>query len=82
MVGYLYERLPCMSLKGDLQLCLEDNEEYEYSAPPPRYPPICGKNAKQNGVTHNLMSHFVSMDQSDELYGKVLNFESFFSWAV
>lgn len=32
-----------------------------YTAPPPPYPPLCGPGATEQGVAHNLMTHFVHM---------------------
>ena len=59
-----------------------------YMALPPQYPPIIGKLAAAAGVTHNLMSHFVSMEngeegQSSTAYGKVFSDTAFFDlqWA-
>jgi hypothetical protein len=53
-----------------------------YRAPPPPYPPLCGRGAKGRGETNNLMSNFVSMEQLDEnMYGIVMAFDAFVSWA-
>jgi len=61
--------------------------EPEYISPPlymtlpPLYPPICGPISAANGVTNNLMTKYVCMDEdfedpfNDHLYGVVLNLD-------
>ncbi|KAL4068081.1 N-terminal glutamine amidase-domain-containing protein [Scleroderma yunnanense] len=51
-----------------------------YASKPPPYPCISGPLAAANGVTHNLMSHFVEMDVDIERFGSVMDFESFLAW--
>ncbi|GBE82628.1 hypothetical protein SCP_0410130 [Sparassis crispa] len=61
-----------------------------YTAPPPPYPPLCGRRAREAGVVHNLME-FVSMSPDAEdlessvarregCYGKVMDMEGFVLW--
>ncbi|KAI0071812.1 hypothetical protein K474DRAFT_1686901 [Panus rudis PR-1116 ss-1] len=38
-----------------------------YSAPPPSYPPICGRVAKEKGIVNNLFDSFVSMSGSTSM---------------
>ncbi|RDB24108.1 Protein N-terminal glutamine amidohydrolase [Hypsizygus marmoreus] len=52
----------------------------QYSSPPPLYAPICGAVAAKRGITHNLMSSFVSMDQNEESYGIVLDRQALYWW--
>jgi len=35
-----------------------------YMSPPPSYPPLCGRKARERGDTHNLMYSFVTMRTS------------------
>lgn len=48
-----------------------------YIAPPPLYAPICGESALEEGITNNLMTHYVSMSEVEmngtDAYGVVLN---------
>ena len=45
-----------------------------YSATPPQYPPIAGVRAREQGITHNLMTDFVDMSMSDpQGFGVVMN---------
>jgi hypothetical protein len=54
-------------------------EQALYRASPPPYPPLCGRKARERGVTNNLMSHFVGMEQSDDGPGIVVEFSQMIS---
>ncbi|OBZ75373.1 Protein N-terminal glutamine amidohydrolase [Grifola frondosa] len=42
-----------------------DAQEARFRSPPPPYPAICGRRARQMGVKHNLMEAFVQMSESE-----------------
>jgi len=54
-------------------------EEPSFRSPPPAYPPIRGQSAIDNGMDHNLMSHYVDMLHADDsgAYGRVYGYEDF-----
>ncbi|KIM59222.1 hypothetical protein SCLCIDRAFT_126591 [Scleroderma citrinum Foug A] len=52
----------------------------QYASKPPPYPRICGPLAAAKGMTHNLMSHFVAIDDNIEGFGTVMDFESYLAW--
>jgi hypothetical protein len=54
------------------------DEASRYLSPPPPHPPLRGQSAIDNGVDHNLMSHYVDMLYADDsgVYGKVYDYES------
>jgi hypothetical protein len=59
----------------------------EYTAPPPAYPPIVGRNALENGVSNNLMQSFVDMsmpgkNSEADLMGAVLSNVEFWEWGM
>lgn len=54
---------------------------FVYQVAPPIYPPIAGVRARENGVTHNLMSDFVDMANL-EGSGVVMNLGEFMSWII
>ncbi|KDQ59505.1 hypothetical protein JAAARDRAFT_127313 [Jaapia argillacea MUCL 33604] len=56
------------------------DESSEYLSPPPPYPVLCGSQAKERRVLTNLMSSFVSMEDSTETFGNVLGLSAFVEW--
>lgn len=50
-----------------------------YRVAPPPYPPIAGVRAREKGITHNLISDFVDMNNPDG-FGVVANLEEFMAW--
>ena len=50
-----------------------------YSATPPQYPPIAGARARENGITNNLMTDFVDMN-NPEGFGVVMNLGELMAW--
>ena len=52
-----------------------------YFATPPQYPPIAGVRAREEGITHNLMTDFVDMTDSQGS-GVVMNLEELMTWVV
>jgi len=52
-----------------------------YYATPPQYPPIAGVRAKENGITHNLMTYFVDMS-NPQGFGAVMSLEELMTWVV
>ena len=55
----------------------QEETKIVYNSPPPTYSPICGPGAVQDGVTNNLMTHYVAMVElettSESRYGVVLD---------
>lgn len=66
-----------------------------YRSAPPRYPPLCGRRARELGVTHNLMDSFVAMTaasvsscrrtdagkvDAQQGYGEVMDITGFVHW--
>ncbi|KAH7889256.1 N-terminal glutamine amidase-domain-containing protein [Phlebopus sp. FC_14] len=60
-------------------ISLTQSPKPQYFAKAPPYPCICGPSAAEQGIKHNLMSHFVSM-VADEGFGSVMDFSSFVAW--
>jgi hypothetical protein len=52
---------------------------FVYGVAPPAYPPIAGARAREKGVAHNLMSHFVDMTNPAG-FGVVMDLGEFMSW--
>ena len=52
-----------------------------YCAAPPQYPPIAGARARENGITHNLMSHFVDMSNPGG-FGVIMNVGELLAWII
>ena len=52
-----------------------------YCFAPPKYPPIAGVHARENGITHNLMTDFVDMGNA-EGFGVVMNLGELMTWIV
>ncbi|KIJ68936.1 hypothetical protein HYDPIDRAFT_122833 [Hydnomerulius pinastri MD-312] len=59
-----------------------ESQEVRYLANPPPWPLICGPLAAEQGVKHNLMTHFVSMDENGKRFGSLMDFDCFVSWCA
>ncbi|KAH9929648.1 N-terminal glutamine amidase-domain-containing protein, partial [Amylocystis lapponica] len=62
--------------------------EHRSSRPPPPYPPLCGRMARELGITHNLLDSFVAMSPVGlpeagagmQVFGEVMGMRRFLSW--
>lgn len=60
-----------------------------YISPPPAYPALCGRLARERGVATNLMAAFVRMPRPDapaaegeEAYGEIFDLGGFARWCA